>query len=197
MDRDFKGVWIPKEIWLDNQLSLQEKMLLVEIDSLSKTEQGCYASNEHFADFLQLSKERARKVIASLVNKGYVQSRLEYKQGSRELNKRWLKVTYPPMVGTYQPPMVETYHDNNTVRVIQNKSNIFSPPTLAEVQAYCKAQGYHFNADDFYDYYEASKWHKADGKAVKNWKQCCVTWESTWKKNHPNTQTKERRQKLT
>ncbi len=32
--RDFKGIWIPKEIWLSDQLSLMEKILLVEIHSL-------------------------------------------------------------------------------------------------------------------------------------------------------------------
>ena len=30
-DRDFKGVWIPKEIWLSENLSLMEKVLFVEI----------------------------------------------------------------------------------------------------------------------------------------------------------------------
>lgn len=34
MNRDFKGVWIPKEIWLSTELTLQEKVMLVEIDSL-------------------------------------------------------------------------------------------------------------------------------------------------------------------
>ena len=29
--RDFKGVWIPKEIWLTDQLSLMEKVLFVEM----------------------------------------------------------------------------------------------------------------------------------------------------------------------
>ena len=34
MNRDFKGVWIPKEVWLDDKLSWMEKLFLVEIDSL-------------------------------------------------------------------------------------------------------------------------------------------------------------------
>jgi hypothetical protein len=35
-NRDFKGVWIPKEIWINTDLSIIEKVLLVEIDSLDK-----------------------------------------------------------------------------------------------------------------------------------------------------------------
>jgi len=34
--RDFKGVWIPKQIYLNNSLSWPEKILLIEIDSLDK-----------------------------------------------------------------------------------------------------------------------------------------------------------------
>ena len=47
-ERDFKGVWIPKHIWLTDDLGWTEKMLLVEIDSLDR-EHGCFASNEHIA----------------------------------------------------------------------------------------------------------------------------------------------------
>jgi hypothetical protein len=44
MNRDFKGVWIPKDVWLDHNLTWMEKLLLVEIDSLD-AEKGCFASN--------------------------------------------------------------------------------------------------------------------------------------------------------
>ena len=46
-NRDFKGVWIPKEIWLNTDLSIIEKVLLVEIDSLDNSDRGCFASNEY------------------------------------------------------------------------------------------------------------------------------------------------------
>ena len=48
-NRDFKGVWIPKEIWLNTDLSIIEKVLLVEIDSLDNSDRGCFASNEYLA----------------------------------------------------------------------------------------------------------------------------------------------------
>jgi len=34
MNRDFKGVWIPKEVWINKDLTWMEKLFLVEIDSL-------------------------------------------------------------------------------------------------------------------------------------------------------------------
>ena len=52
--RDFKGVWIKKEIWLNTNLTLIEKVLIVEIDSLDNSERGCFASNEYLAKFVNL-----------------------------------------------------------------------------------------------------------------------------------------------
>ena len=53
-ERKFKGVWIPKEIWEEKSLSILEKVMLVEIDSLEDEEDGCYASNKYFANFFKL-----------------------------------------------------------------------------------------------------------------------------------------------
>ena len=71
LPRDFKGVWIPKEIWLSEQLSLMEKVLFVEIHSLDN-ERGCFASNRHFAGFFGVSERQIRTYIASLRQKGFI-----------------------------------------------------------------------------------------------------------------------------
>ena len=59
-NRDFKGVWIDKSIWLDKNLSATEKVILAEIDSLNN-ENGCYASNNYFAEFCQCSEKNCFK----------------------------------------------------------------------------------------------------------------------------------------
>ena len=69
--RDFKGVWIPKEIWLSDQLSLMEKVLFVEIHSLDN-ERGCYASNRYFSDFFGVSERQIRTYVGSLKEKGFI-----------------------------------------------------------------------------------------------------------------------------
>ena len=76
--RDFKGVWIPKDIWLNRDLPVMEKLFLVEIDSLDN-EQGCFASNKHFSDFFDISKGRCTQIIKSLEEKGLVSIKHEYK----------------------------------------------------------------------------------------------------------------------
>ena len=91
-DRAFRGIWIPKEIWLSKNLTLQQKVFLVEIDSLDG-EDGCYATNEYFAEFFGLSTKRVSSLINSLVEKGLLDSQIDKSRG----NKRILKISdrYP------------------------------------------------------------------------------------------------------
>jgi hypothetical protein len=70
-DRDFKGVWIPKEIWLSENLSLMEKVLFVEIHSLDN-ERGCYAGNNYFAKFFGVSARQIRRYLESLKKHGFI-----------------------------------------------------------------------------------------------------------------------------
>ena len=128
MDRAFKGVWIPKEVWLDKSLGWSEKLLLVEIDSLDNDE-GCWASNEYFAEFFNLSKDRISKLISSLKKKGYVTVDLIYKEGTKQIDKRVVKITdryrrkqLEGVVENNDTPLGENAEDNNTV--INNKENI-------------------------------------------------------------------------
>ena len=65
------------------------------------------------------------------------------------------------------------------------KQKPFVPPTIEEVQAYVAEKGYHFDPQAFFDYYSASDWHMQNGKPVKRWKQCCVTWENNHKYDKP------------
>jgi len=74
--RDFKGIWIPKEIWLSEQLSLMEKVLFVEISSLDN-EHGCFASNKYFSDFFGIHARRICAHIASLKHKGFITMTIE------------------------------------------------------------------------------------------------------------------------
>ena len=71
-NRDFKGVWIPKEVWLDTRLNALDKVILMEIDSLDQGKKGCYASNEHLAKFCQCSKTKVSTAISKLIEYGYL-----------------------------------------------------------------------------------------------------------------------------
>jgi hypothetical protein len=123
MERDFKGIWIPKEIWLAKDLTLQEKVFLVEIDSLDN-EDGCFATNSYFAEFFELSKTRVSLVVKSLIDKKYIESTIVYKEGTKEILKRVLKVCYRPYLIKVKDPIQQKLKDNNTVNnTINNTIN--------------------------------------------------------------------------
>lgn len=71
VSRDFKGIWIPREIWFDDRLDYFERCLFVELNSLDGKD-GCFASNEYLCKFF---RERERKIqtgLSKLKSLGYV-----------------------------------------------------------------------------------------------------------------------------
>lgn len=135
MNRDFKGVWIPREIWLSENLTLQEKVFLAEIDSLDN-EQGCFATNKYFAEFFSLTPSRCSQVISSLEKKEFINIKLIYGE-KNNVEKRIIKVvnklTTPIKnakggVKDTKPPYLENAQDNNTStnNTINNTSNIYT-----------------------------------------------------------------------
>lgn len=89
--RQFIGVWIPADIWIDRDLSLNEKAILTEINSFSG-EDGCFASNQHFADFIDLSPNRCSTIITGLEKKGKIEITYTYQPGTKRIAKRYLKM---------------------------------------------------------------------------------------------------------
>ncbi len=54
----------------------------------------------------------------------------------------------------------------------------FTPPTLEEVEAYCKSRNNNVDAKRFFDFFESADWVDSKGNKVRNWKQKVITWES-------------------
>lgn len=53
----------------------------------------------------------------------------------------------------------------------------FVPPTLEDVQAYCKERNSTVDPLKFFEYYTAGNWKDSKGNPVRNWKQKLITWE--------------------
>lgn len=71
-ERIVKGIWIPIEIWKDKNLTWNEKILYLEIDSFSAQDKDCFLSNEYIANLLDINITNASKTLSSLVEKGYI-----------------------------------------------------------------------------------------------------------------------------
>ena len=79
--RQFTGVFIPANIWLSQELIPSEKMLLGEIDALSKESGWCYASRKHFCEWLQCSLPNVSYYVEKLERLGFLE--VDRKPGER------------------------------------------------------------------------------------------------------------------
>jgi|TARA_R110002033_G_scaffold170115_1_gene212162 uncharacterized phage protein (TIGR02220 family) len=131
MNRDFKGIWIPREIWVSKELSMQEKVFLAEIHSLDN-ELGCIASNAYFAEFFQLSKSSVSRIISSLVSKEMCSVMLTYKS-NKEVDKRIIRCSKYgekeiKVISAAKPsvqeskPLATAFH-NSVLKYLNEKSN--------------------------------------------------------------------------
>ena len=71
-ERIVKGIWIPIEIWEAQDLSWNEKILLMEIDSFTSQGKDCFISDERAAEMLGVGIRSASSMVANLINKGYI-----------------------------------------------------------------------------------------------------------------------------
>lgn len=76
-------------------------------------------------------------------------------------------------------------NDDTSLDIQKNKRNIFVPPTVEEVDAYCKEKGYNVDAFQFWHWYDSVNWMRGKTKMVR-WRSACATWN---KKNSTNGDT--------
>ena len=72
MERIVKGLWIPIEIWEDDNLSWVERIMLVQIDSFTAQGRPCFFSDEYLAEVLKCGVRTAQRALAHLIELGYV-----------------------------------------------------------------------------------------------------------------------------
>ena len=59
----------------------------------------------------------------------------------------------------------------------KDRKGRFVPPTLEEIEAYCRERNSNVNPKEFFDYFDTGHWIDSKGHEVKNWKQKLITWE--------------------
>ena len=117
MERDFKGVWIPKEIFLIECLTLQEKLLIITIIGLDNGE-GCFAGNDYLAKFIQVSKSTCSNFISKLKDKGIIYEPKEF-----DGRKRYISIDKKLL---YSLPLINT--EAAFEKQLSSLSNIIKQP---------------------------------------------------------------------
>lgn len=212
-ERDFKGVWIPKEIWLDERLNALEKVILVEIDSLDHgAPDYCWKSNENIAEFCQCSATKVSNAVSKLIELGYIEvaafdgrtrrlhsciafsARQTHKNCKADLQNLQVSNTYS------NTSTKNTSYDNTSYSHTpyslgkQTKTKRFSPPSVDEIREYITEMDYPVDPERFFDYYETRGWMAGKTK-MKDWKAAVRTWvrnrrESVAEKPAPQPQKK-------
>ena len=72
MERQFKGVWIPAEVWLDARLTICEKALLAEIDSFTGNGRSFMKSNDTIQTEYGISRNTIGRSLQKLQKLGFL-----------------------------------------------------------------------------------------------------------------------------
>jgi hypothetical protein len=201
-ERQFKGVWIPGDIYRNRELSWSQKLMLVEIDSFSKNGNECFVSNDWLSEHLQIGVSATEKCLKSLVDLGMV-SRNRKKFGATY--RRTLRLTTGMNSGYHPEPVTgttrnEVRHTNTETNTPTNPRSIGKPTSEDECVEYFFELGMTSEeAHKFLDWYTQTGWKLKGGNRIKDWKATARNWkrrsngqETTkagWKQGNFNPET--------
>ena len=118
---------IPAVVRYDKRLKDKAKLLYGEITSLSNKDGYCWATNGYFANLYEVSNTTISSLIKNLVEQGYIESEIIYKENSKEIDKRCLKIVHTPIkenlnryLKKVKAPIKENLKENNT-RIIKEE----------------------------------------------------------------------------
>lgn len=132
---------IPANVRYDKELKDKAKLLYGEIVALSDKQGYCYASNKYFAELYEVSTTTISTLIKNLVEKGYIESEIIYKEGTKEILNRYLKIFKDPYLKKFKYPIKENLKDNNTSinnTSINNTLNEFKVYNVFEKKVSCE-----------------------------------------------------------
>jgi len=130
MSENFKGVFIPADIFLIKDLSLAEKILIVTILGLDNGD-GCYASNEYLSRFVQITPTSCSSIISNLKKSG-----LLFEPKKFDGRKRYLSVNTNFL---YDMPTINM--DADLKKDLSSISNIERQTNEKDNAAYKKPEG--------------------------------------------------------
>ena len=112
---------IPANVRYDSDLIPNAKLLYGEITALCNEKGYCWASNGYFAELYGVSKISISKWINQLIERRYLSSDIIYKEGTKEILYRYIRIVNDPIKENFNTPIKEKFKENNTV--FNNTSN--------------------------------------------------------------------------
>lgn len=129
MNKSYYAI-IPANVRYDAELTPNAKLLYGEITALCNEKGYCWAGNAYFAELYGVSKVSISKWVGSLIEQGYVVSDMQYKEGSKEILHRYLRIVNTPIKEKFNTPLTkvkepikEKFKDNNTFNNTTNNTS--------------------------------------------------------------------------
>lgn len=200
-DRIIKGIWFPIEIWEAEDLDWNEKILLMEIDSFTSKGLDCFMSNEYIAQFLKISEWKAGQMVNDLIKKGYV-IKTKFDGRRRYIESNVIGSLLKDKGQPFEKPKADFGKTQANNINITNQDNIlskrkarevFTPPSVAEVAAYCRDRGNRISAEAFVAFYESNGWMVGKNR-MKDWKAAIRTWEQRQGNDRPQQKPMSRQE---
>lgn len=105
---------IPANVRYDKDLSANAKLLYGEITALTNAEGYCWATNAYFAELYNVTKTSISLWIKQLLDKGYISSEIIYKEGTKEILNRYLRIINGGHEEKLNTPTQKKLKENNT-----------------------------------------------------------------------------------
>ena len=112
---------IPANVRYDNELPPNAKLLYGEITALCNEKGYCWAGNTYFSELYAVHNVTISRWIKTLITKGYITSEIQYKEGTKEISNRFLRLSNEPINPNVNTPINKIVKDNNTS--INNTNN--------------------------------------------------------------------------
>ena len=90
--KGFEGVWIPKDVFIANDMTLHQKIIYSIVSNLS-SDAPCYASNHYIADLIGISHNRVSVHLNNLRKMDYIKIKIERNNKNAHITKRRIRVT--------------------------------------------------------------------------------------------------------
>lgn len=113
--RQFTGVWLPKELLLDERLTAAEKILYAEIASFG--DKGCWKKSEELMSLAGMRTSTFQASCRRLVEFGYITQSREYGRMVRRSNIGFStnQCVQPGKIQRDEPGKIQRVHIDNTI----------------------------------------------------------------------------------
>ena len=98
---------IPAKVRYHKELKANEKLLYAEITALANAHGYCWAENKYFAELYNVHKVTISNWISNLEKLGFVKTKLEYIEGSKQVSRRLIYVDTNPISEITNTPINE------------------------------------------------------------------------------------------